>query len=82
MLIAVSCLSPVKTQILIFAFDRLAIVSGTPSWKYKITNAAELSKYRRLHQDDNRLLPAFMLKLQISQYFLLREVFAASVKFR
>ena len=30
-LIAVSCLSPVRTQILIFAFDKFRIVSGTPS---------------------------------------------------
>ena len=30
MLIAVSCLSPVNTQILMSAFDKLEIVSGTP----------------------------------------------------
>jgi len=30
MLIAVSCLSPVNIQILMSAFDRLEIVSGTP----------------------------------------------------
>lgn len=31
-LIAVSCLSPVNTHILISAFSRVAMVSGTPAW--------------------------------------------------
>lgn len=33
MLMAVSCLSPVRTQILISALIRVAMVSGTPAWR-------------------------------------------------
>lgn len=33
MLMAVSCLSPVRTQILMSALIRVAMVSGTPAWR-------------------------------------------------
>jgi len=46
MLMAVSCLSPVNTQILMSAFDRLEIVSGTPCTdsSYYTDYGIELSK--------------------------------------
>lgn len=33
MLMAVSCLSPVRTQILMSALIRVEMVSGTPAWR-------------------------------------------------